>query len=258
MSSNELSGRDLIHFLRKRMHLSSYYQPLVIGALAEAGGSMTRDDLAKRLLTEDQVALEKAVRILMRWPKTTLQRHGVVRYHRKQRVFELLVAFENEKVRRSAVRLCNEMVGSWRRRESQKTASKFYLVVAAADGRCQACGVPGSERPLDIDHIVPRSMAKDGRVKRTDGTSVPVDDVSNLQVLCSRCNRGKRDTSTVDFRPSVHRIVETIVLALERGRAMGYSEEHILEMVANRSVTSAKTSKSEPSDVDFLDTQPFS
>jgi len=38
-----------------------------------------------------------------------------------------------------------------------------------------------------VDHIVPRNQ----------GGS---DDLSNLQALCFRCNAGKRDTDTTDFR----------------------------------------------------------
>ena len=43
------------------------------------------------------------------------------------------------------------------------------------------------QRALEVDHIVPRNH----------GGS---DDLSNLQALCFRCNAGKRDTDTNDFR----------------------------------------------------------
>jgi 5-methylcytosine-specific restriction endonuclease McrA len=236
MPAGAMSGRQLLEFLEERMQPSSYYQPLVIGSLAEAGGFMSQEDLAKRLLLEDHSAVGRAVKTLMRWPRATLQKHGIVRYHRGQREFELLVAFEDEETRHSVVSVCDEMVAGWRKRESSRVASRFYAVIEAADGRCQACGSPGSERPLDVDHIVPRSQSKNGRVKRADGTWVPVDDVSNLQALCSRCNRGKRDTSTVDFRPSVHRLAETVRVALERGVALGYRKEEILRMSGETAV----------------------
>jgi 5-methylcytosine-specific restriction endonuclease McrA len=223
------------------MRPSSYYQPLVIGSLAEAHGAMSKEDLAKRLLLEDHFAVGNAAKTLMRWPKATLQKHGIVRYNRHRQEFELLVTFEDEETRRSVIRLCDEMVTGWRQRESKKNASRFYAVIEAADGRCQACGSPGSERPLDVDHIIPRSQSKNGRVKRSDGSWVPVDDMRNLQALCSRCNRGKRDTSKVDFRPSADRIAETVRVALERGVVLGFRKEDILRMAAESPESSEPT-----------------
>lgn len=59
-----------------------------------------------------------------------------------------------------------------------------YQVLAESDRRCALCGATEKERPLDVDHIIPRSRGG-GNEK------------SNLQVLCSRA-KGNRDTR--DFR----------------------------------------------------------
>jgi len=57
-----------------------------------------------------------------------------------------------------------------------------------------------------VDHIVPRNQ----------GGS---DDLSNLQALCFRCNAGKRDTDTTDFRglqaSYAHRQDSCVFCALE-------------------------------------------
>ena len=45
--------------------------------------------------------------------------------------------------------------------------------------QCQSCGKQEKETQLNIDYIVP--LAKGGS-----------NDISNLQVLCSRCNRQKK------------------------------------------------------------------
>lgn len=57
----------------------------------------------------------------------------------------------------------------------------------ASGRRCALCGATSRERPLDIDHIIPRSRGGDSTI-------------SNLQVLCSKCNRSKGNKDATDFR----------------------------------------------------------
>jgi 5-methylcytosine-specific restriction endonuclease McrA len=228
-----MTGEELLDFLEHRMTMSSYYQPLVIRELAVAGGVCPRDDLARALLLEDRFALESAVKTLMRWPKITLEKHGIVSYRRREREFDLLVDFEDDAIRDQVIEGCDLRVRWWQQKEAIKVASTFFGVIEAAGGRCQACGVPGSIRPLDVDHIVPRSHARGGVVITFDGEPVPMDDRRNLQALCTRCNRGKRDTSTYDFRPSKERLAETIRLVLENAQGLGYGQAEILALAAS-------------------------
>jgi ATP adenylyltransferase len=67
------------------------------------------------------------------------------------------------------------------------SGSAKYRVLTRARGRCECCGAHEHQRALEVDHIVPRNH----------GGS---DDLSNLKALCFRCNAGKRDTDTTDFR----------------------------------------------------------
>jgi diadenosine tetraphosphate (Ap4A) HIT family hydrolase len=62
-----------------------------------------------------------------------------------------------------------------------------FLALKAAGGRCQLCGASAKDRPLDVDHIIPQ--ARGGK-----------NELANLQVLCSKCNRSKRDQDQTDFR----------------------------------------------------------
>jgi hypothetical protein len=55
-----------------------------------------------------------------------------------------------------------------------------YRVLKESGGRCALCGTTKKERPLNVDHIKPKSKG---------GKNVYVD----LQVLCSKCNRSERD-----------------------------------------------------------------
>jgi len=53
-----------------------------------------------------------------------------------------------------------------------------HMLFKKADYKCQDCGATKDETKLEIDHIIPWSRG---------GQSV----ISNLQVLCKQCNRGK-------------------------------------------------------------------
>jgi 5-methylcytosine-specific restriction endonuclease McrA len=227
-----LSGSDLIDFVQNKMTMSSYYQPLVIKSLVECGGSMSADDLARVLLLEDRFATGNALRTLMRWPKRTLEKHGIVRYQRAGRSFELLVRFEDARQRERVLQICEQAVRGWQKREATSAASRFFAVIDRANGRCEACGIPGSIRQLDVDHVVPKAHARKGKIRLPDGSEASVDDVRNLQALCERCNRGKRDTSTQDFRLSPERLAETIASVLERARELDLDVGRILSMAA--------------------------
>ena len=65
--------------------------------------------------------------------------------------------------------------------------TKGYRVLTESDGRCALCGVTKKDRPLDVDHIKPRS--KGGK-----------NEYENLQVLCAKCNRSKGNKDDTDFR----------------------------------------------------------
>jgi diadenosine tetraphosphate (Ap4A) HIT family hydrolase len=60
-------------------------------------------------------------------------------------------------------------------------------VLKESGGRCALCGATKKERPLQVDHIKPRSKG---------GKTV----YENLQVLCSKCNPAKSNRDDTDFR----------------------------------------------------------
>ena len=62
-----------------------------------------------------------------------------------------------------------------------------YRVLTRVRGRCECCGAHEHQRALEVDHIVPRNQGGTG-------------DLTNLQALCFRCNAGKRDIDSTDFR----------------------------------------------------------
>lgn len=64
------------------------------------------------------------------------------------------------------------------RRDVRGIAARRRVEVLARDRACQLCGAGPDETVLHVDHIVPVSRG---------GLS----DLSNLRVLCARCNLGK-------------------------------------------------------------------
>jgi 5-methylcytosine-specific restriction endonuclease McrA len=231
------SPSNLLDFVSRKMTISGPYQPLIIQTLLRAGGTLTRRELAQRLLLADEVQLAKAERVLMRWPLTTLTKHHVISYDKATKAFSLTAALDNDDMA-EVIAVCSARLAAWKRVAAPKRASRFYRVIERAGGRCQACGVLAKERSLDVDHIVPQSRANmRGEVKTAAGEWLTVDDDRNLQALCYVCNRGKRDSSTTDFRPSVERLAETIVLAEQRARRLGYDDYTLREAVRVRRST---------------------
>lgn len=216
------------------MSMSGPYQPLIIQALLAAGGTLARRDLARQLLLADEFQLARAERVMMRWPLTTLTKHRVITYDKVTKTFHLATV-QSEGETAEVLAVCDRRLAAWKRNTAKKHASRIYRVIERAGGRCECCGVLASERQLDVDHIIPRSRVNNhGEVQLPAGEWIAVDDDRNLQALCYVCNRGKRDSSTTDFRPSVERLAETIVLAERQARRLGYDEEALNEALRAR------------------------
>lgn len=193
-------------FLRDKMSMTDVYQPVVIKELLQQGGSESRNALARVLSQYDLSVTAYYKRVLMRWPKTTLMKHGVVDYDRREQVFRLLLLPDDEKGRREAIELCDEKIQQWlsarlgRGATSEASASIRYRVLKTAGGKCQLCGISASISPIDIDHIIPRSKANKFNKVLKDGVWIDADSITNLQALCFRCNRAKRASDETDFR----------------------------------------------------------
>ncbi|ASY70312.1 HNH endonuclease [Sinorhizobium fredii] len=183
--------------------MSDFYQPAIIRELLIHDGRRTKSELAATLAGYDVSVQEYYEKIVMRWPRITLSKHDVVNYDRSE--FRLLLYPVDQAIREEAVRICEAQISEWlfRKREQEKApeagASIRYEVLRDAGGKCQLCGISSELRPIDIDHIIPRSHAKQGRVFK-DGRWIGVNDRENLQALCFSCNRGKRDGDNTDFR----------------------------------------------------------
>jgi predicted house-cleaning noncanonical NTP pyrophosphatase (MazG superfamily) len=142
----------------------------------------------------------------MRWPKVTLSKHGIIRYERKGQQFFLNCNLGDETQTREAISICDAKIEEWiektkmREKDPLANESVRYRVLRNAGGKCELCGIPSSLRPIDIDHVIPQSKADRSRKVMLHGKRVNVNAEENLQALCSKCNRAKRDADDTDFR----------------------------------------------------------
>lgn len=206
---------ELRSFLTETMSMRDNYQPVIIKYLLEHNGCATKRQLAVALLKHDISKIKYYERILMRWPKTTLEKHGIFTYDPSTKKFLLTFSVPSAPYEKIAeiLQICNTKIEEWEKlKGSSMSQSARYETLANANHKCQLCGVPSSLRPLDVDHIVPQSKQdKNGHVLK-NGQLIPVDDPANLQVLCSACNRGKRDTDSRDFRPKTEKLVRDNIM----------------------------------------------
>ena len=114
--------------------------------------------------------------------------------------YSLIGADDLSEIERDALlQLCRKKLDTFRlkrgdevfaHRSRHRTAisgSIRYRVFTRAKGRCECCGAHEHQAALEVDHIIPKNH----------GGS---DDISNFQALCFRCNAGKRDSDSPDFR----------------------------------------------------------
>ena len=235
-----MSRSQLLEFLQKRMSMTDVYQPVIIKELLLHEGSRTKTQLASALTEYDLAVQDYYERIVMRWPKITLTKHGIVEFNRRGSTFRLVAHPEDQEEHNKAVQICEEKIAAWLDRKRsyerapQAIASIRYQILKAAGGKCQLCGISSDIRPIDVDHIVPRSRAnKQGKI-RLHGALVPVNDPANLQALCIACNRAKRDSDQTDFRRRV-KLVRDFIPELIKANG----QEPIIKELKGKALASA-------------------
>ena len=96
---------ELIEFLSDKMSMTEVYQPAVIRALLENDGVCSKEKLAGRLAEYDASVQSYYEGILMRWPKTTLTKHGIVEYDSEYKRFILVMHPKQPRERQAAIGL---------------------------------------------------------------------------------------------------------------------------------------------------------
>jgi 5-methylcytosine-specific restriction endonuclease McrA len=228
-----MTGAELRDFVERRMQMSANYQPVIIKNLIRAGGGrLPADTLARALMLEDPSQVARSRTILLRMPKPVLTNRGVVHYDRSTDEIELLVDFESDDEKDEVARICERKIEQWNKREAPRvrTASRDVKVFERARWRCELCGVPATVRPLQIDHIIPRSKRDRTDHVTLHGKRIHYEDSENLQSLCGPCNQGKSNTRDVDYRPSTDWIAETIAYTLRLAKFYKFDTDDVLLM----------------------------
>ena len=188
---------ELKSFIEERMRMSHIYQPLLIKILVESGGSATVRQLALSFLGYDESQIRYYENTLKKMPIRVLSSHGIVKKDGD------LVSLEIDKLsfeqKAELKKICEGKIQDYISKRGLSvwdyrlidtdpiSDSLRYNVLKESKGRCALCGATRNERVLDVDHILPRSLG--GKTE-----------YANLQVLCSKCNRSKRNKDKTDFR----------------------------------------------------------
>jgi len=196
-----MTYEELVDFLERKMVMSHVYQPLLVRALVDAGGVATVRQLAQIFLAQDESQLLYYEKRIKQMPLKVLKRHDVV--SSDGQIVSLSTKGLTLEQKAHIRMICEQRLQSFVRKRGIGTRdyrllddnpvpdSLRFLVLKAAGGRCQLCGISAKECPLDVDHIIPRS--RDGKTE-----------LANLQALCSKCNRSKRNQDATDFRSWPH------------------------------------------------------
>ena len=192
------SYEHLADYISRRMRMSHIYQPLMLMELLGRSSPAPAEDIARRILGEDSSQIEYYSERVKRMVGRVLTSNGITTH--AGGVYSLIGADDlSDHERDALLKLCREKLDSFRlkrgdevfaHRSRHRTAisgSIRYRVFTRAKGRCECCGAHEHQAALEVDHIIPKNR----------GGS---DDISNFQALCFRCNAGKRDSDSTDFR----------------------------------------------------------
>jgi len=188
---------NLQEFIRKKMRMSHIYQPLLIKSLIECDGMATLRQLAHSFLSQDESQLLYYENRIRQMPVPVLAKHGVV--NRSGQLIKLNVDKLTFKQKAQLKALCDQKIQEFLEKRGLATwdyrllemepvpDTVRYDVLRRAGGKCELCGCSSKERPIHVDHILPRS--RKGK-----------NDIDNLQALCDRCNLAKGNRDDTDFR----------------------------------------------------------
>jgi ATP adenylyltransferase len=193
-----MNFEQLYDFISNKMQMQHVYQPIMLMELLKNSGQATEAQIARVFVSLDptqQKYYENKVRNMV---GKVLKDNGITS---RDRSVHNLLGFEHltEDQVKELISLCEsklEMAAAkrgdsyWKHRATDRepiSGSIRYEVLKRANQRCECCGVSIDHKPIDVDHIVPRSLGG-------------ANSINNYQALCYECNANKGNRDDTDFR----------------------------------------------------------
>ena len=191
-----MTFKEICDFIENRMRMSHIYQPLLIKTLVDSEGTSTTRKIALEFLRYDESQIQYYDKVVKSMPVRVLLNHQIITKEKNNISLNTkdLSFSQRQKIKSLCDQKLNHFLESrglklwdYRLIDNPVPDSLRYKVLRDSGYRCELCGATKYDRPLDVDHIIPRS--KKGKTEE-----------SNLQVLCSKCNRSKGNKDRTDFR----------------------------------------------------------
>ena len=179
------------------MSMQHIYQPVMLIELLKNQGNASEETIARVILNRDPTQLDYYIDKVRNMVGKVLRDNGITERDKEVhslKDFQQLTQDEIEEL----INLCRDKLIEfedkrgdkiWEHRATDREAisgSIRYEVLKRASRRCENCGVSVDERPIDVDHIVPRSVGG-------------ANDISNYQALCYICNTNKGNRDQTNF-----------------------------------------------------------
>jgi ATP adenylyltransferase len=186
-------------FINNQMRMSQVYQPVMLIELLKRNGEATVTEIAQAILDKDPTQLEYFSKIVKAMPGRVLSKNrGITEQVGDTYFLKGAVDLTPEQAE-ALMKLCKSRIehfeskrgdAAWEHRKRGHrpiSGSVRYNVLKRAKFRCELCGIAADVKPLEVDHIHPKSLG--GK-----------DDLSNYQGLCYSCNAAKGNKDDEDFR----------------------------------------------------------
>lgn len=188
---------SLKKYILEDMSMQHIYQPVMLIELLKNQGSATEETIARVILNRDPTQVDYYIDKVKNMVGKVLRDNGITERDKQVhslKDFDQLTQDEIEEL----MNLCRDKLVEfedkrgdkiWEHRATDRegiSGSIRYEVLKRAARRCENCGVSIDERPIDVDHIVPRSIGG-------------ANDISNYQALCYICNTNKGNRDQTNF-----------------------------------------------------------